>query len=99
MNDRYLNFEEGIFPSVFFFETVSLWICTVVDVNYFGMDRIRDCSFSTEELVGKASAATLAKNSSTLSVLHLREAVSKEKMFDFLQVFRVISLLSSGYLT
>ena len=40
----------------------------------------------TGELVGKASAATLAKNSCTVSVLHLREAVAKEKTFDFLQV-------------
>ncbi len=40
----------------------------------------------TGELVGKASAATLAKNSCTVSVMHLREAVAKEKTFDFLQV-------------
>jgi uncharacterized membrane protein (Fun14 family) len=41
--------------------------------------------FVPGELVGKASAATLAKNSCTVSVLHLREAVAKEKTFDFLQ--------------
>ena len=47
------------------------------------------------ELVGKASAATLAKNSCTVSVLHLREAVAKEKTFDFLQESHLFSFLGT----
>ena len=48
--------------------------------------------------MGKASAATLAKNSCTVSVLHLREAVAKEKTFDFLQERLIVAVFPRNFL-
>ena len=62
-------------------------IACPLEFFFFSLNYIQLIYFGRQsgELVEKASAATMAKSSSTVSVMHLREAVAREKTFDFLQ--------------